>query len=416
MSTPFLSSSKRIANLWLAMIVLGGGALAQVSEQVLYSFPTSGPAGSIPTSKPLLGSGGQIYGVTNTGGNADEGTVYELTAPVNGVRNYHVLHQFSGRISDARSPIGTLVFDAAGNIYGAALGGANGVGAVFRLTPGTGGAWTESIIYSFGGPGNTSDGTYPMAGLTIDAAGNLYGTTYQGGSGHGAVGTVYELTPNSGGTWTESIVHNFSGSGGDGELPEAELVFDAAGNLYGTTTGGGSAGFGTVYELSPAAGGGWTEQILYNLPGGKSLQRPEAPVWLDGNGDIFGTAGGADNNPGYGGVFELVPNGDGTYSEKSLHLFGGTGDGQTPRSGLTPNAAGALFGTTQIGGANGFGTVYTLQKNNSGQWIEKTLYNFSGPDGADPYSGLSLGRGGLLYGVTVSGGVSEQGTVYQVTQ
>jgi uncharacterized repeat protein (TIGR03803 family) len=415
MSISFPRFPKCAAGVFVAALVLATGAFAQVSERVLYNFPSSGPSGSVPTSKPLLGSSGQLYGVANTGGNADSGTAYELTAPVNGVRTYHVLHQFSGRISDARNPIGTLVSDAAGNIYGAALGGANGLGAVFKLTPGVGSAWTESIIYSFGTNGNLSDGTYPAAGLTIDAAGNLYGTTYMGGTGYGAVGTVYELTPNSDGTWTESLLHSFSGNGGDGELPEAELVFDGAGNLYGTTTGGGAKGFGTVFELSPISGGGWTEEVLYSLPGGKSLQRPQAPVWLDGAGNIYGTAAGADTSPGYGGVFELIPNGDGTWTQKSLHLFGGTGDGQTPTAGLTANSAGSLFGTTVSGGANGFGILYVMQKNTSGQWIERTIYNFSGPDGSSPFSGLTLGRSGVLYGVTVQGGSADQGTVYQVT-
>lgn len=412
----FPQFSGRVAGILVASCLLTSAALAQVSEQVLYSFPISGPSGSLPTCKPLVGSSGQLYGVANTGGNADSGTVYELTAPVNGVRNYHVLHQFSGRISDARNPVGTLVFDAAGNIYGAAEGGANGLGAVFKLTPGTGGAWTESIIYSFGANGNTTDGMYPQAGLTIDAAGNLYGTTYQGGTAHGQDGTVYELTPNSDGIWTETLLHSFSGGIADGELPEAELVFDAAGNLYGTTTAGGAKGFGTVYELSPASGGGWTEQLVYNFTGGKSLQRPDAPVWLDGSGNIFGTVAGADTDPGYGGVFELISNGDGTWTEKSLHLFGGNVDGQTPSGGLTASPAGVLFGTTQRGGANGLGIVYELQKNASGQWIEQTIYTFSGLDGSFPYDGVSVGKSGLLYGVTIQGGTSDQGAVYQVTQ
>src|SRR5580658_2424053 len=281
---------RRVVGLPVVALALAGAAWAQASEQVIYNFPVSGQSGTIPSSKLLSDSSGRLYGVTDAGGSANSGTVFELSAPVNGARSFHVLHEFTGLVTDARNPEGNLVFDAAGNLYGMALGGKYNSGAVYKLTPNVGGAWTESIIYNF-------VYNYPMAGLTIDAAGNLYGTTYQG-SDSGYLGSVFELSPNSDGSWTQTELHVF-GAFNDGAMPAAELVFDTAGNLYGTTIAGGVHGYGTVFEVSPTSDGHWTEKVLYSFPGGATLQRPEAPVWLDSAGNIYGTTAGPDTTPSY---------------------------------------------------------------------------------------------------------------------
>src|SRR5579863_9863014 len=170
-----------------------------------------------------------------------------------------VLFSFAGSGEHGSSPVGGLIFDAAGNLYGTTIAGGAGVcgtegcGTAFELTPAAGGGWTQKVLHSF--HDNGKDGWYPVTSLILDATGNLYGTNENGGS-HGG-GTVFELTPSAGGEWTEKILHNFGLAGGDGTAPEAALIFDAAGNLYGTTSSGGAHLSGTVFELSPTASG-WT--------------------------------------------------------------------------------------------------------------------------------------------------------------
>ena len=218
---------------------------------------------------------------------------------------------------------------------------------VFELTPAAGGTWTEKVLYSFSGG---TDGDQPAAGLIFDAAGNLYGTTYVGGTSDN--GTVFELTPAGGGTWTERVLYNFNGTGG--AIPQAGLIFDAAGNLYGTTFAGGTYNLGTVFELTPAGGGTWTEQVLHN--------------------------------------------------------FGNGTDGGGPWAGLIFDAAGNLYGTTRYGGSYGGGTVFRLNAQG-----ETLLYSFSGADGANPIAGLVLDAAGNLYGTTYLGGASSQGTAFEIT-
>src|ERR1035441_332430 len=206
-----------------------------------------------------------------------------------------VLHNFNNNGTDGTNPRAGLIFDAAGNLYGTTEnGGTNGVGTVFELTPTAGGGWTETVLYSFCSQANCTDGYQPWAGLIFDAAGNLYGTTVYGGTADTTCsycGTVFELTPNGSGGWTETVLHSF-GDGTDGFYPSAGLIFDAAGNLYGTTAMGGTYDYpwdGTVFELTPAAGGGWTEKVLYSFGGGTDGYWPEAGLIFDAAGNLYGT-------------------------------------------------------------------------------------------------------------------------------
>lgn len=238
------------------------------------------------------------------------------------------------------------MFDPSGNLYGTTQnGGVGGFGAVYKLTP-AGGSWTESVLYSFG----DLQGKFPLAGVIFDNAGNLYGTTSSGGDF--GFGTVYQLT-NSGSGWTQNTLHSFSG-GSDGAFPWGGLLYDNAGHLYGTSSGG-NGGAGTVFELT-FSNGNWTYRVIHNFNGNDG-QSPVDSLVMDGSGNLYGTAqnGGAF---GFGSVFELTPSG-GSWIFTSLHDFDGS-DGSNPYGNLTLDSAGDLYGTTFGGGTEGNGTVFEI--------------------------------------------------------
>ena len=273
---------------------------------VLHSF-SGGWDGANPFGGVLLDSAGNIYGMTSAGGVSSAGVVFSLSGQNVGVEN--VLRSFAGG-NDGNGPMSALIADAAGNLYGTTYaGGASGAGTAFKLSPNrqTPG-WTYTIMHTFNAIayGSGSDGANPYGRLVLDASGNLYGTTVFGGPAAG--GTVFKLSPNGDGTWTESVIYAFQG-GTDGNTPYGGVVFDPAGNLYGTTSGGGPGGRGTVFKLIPASGGGWTEAILHAFTGHADGGLPGAAVILDHAGNIYGTAamgghGGFENG---GVVFEITP-------------------------------------------------------------------------------------------------------------
>jgi uncharacterized repeat protein (TIGR03803 family) len=256
------------------------------------------------------------------------------------------------------SPVAGLVIDAAGNLYGVASGGGSARrGTVFELKRQANGTWIERVLYNF--KDNAADGAAPIGRLILDAAGNLYGTTMGGGFDN--AGTVFELKREAGGNWRERVLHSFANNGIDGILPWAGLVFDTVGNLFGTSASGGSSGMVTVFELSPNGTGGWTESILYNFRSdGTDGNFPDHEVILDGTGNLYGTTvqGGASN---LGTVFELSPDGSGDWTEKVLHSFTHDSiDGESPTSGLIFDVAGNFYGTTYGGGTAGAGTVFKI--------------------------------------------------------
>jgi len=273
-----------------------------------------------------------------------------------------VLYSF-GKQPDGNSPQANLVFDGSGNLYGTATeGGIYGEGTVFKLTPNKG-QWTETVLYSFCQLQNCVDGATPRSGLVLDAAGNLYGTTSAGGAYSGSVGgVVFELTPHPGGTWTEAVLHSF-GNGKDGAgIFISGLVFDSAGNLYGTTSGGGTTsrsicpdGCGAVFELSPGPNGQWTEKVLYEFCSQADCadgSQPLGGVTLDSSGNLYGTTnlGGTPAQHLYGTVFELSPGEAGQWVETVLYMFqGGTTDGTNPQAGVILDKSGNLYGTTELG-------------------------------------------------------------------
>lgn len=329
------------------------------------------------------------------------------------------LYNFTGQA--VTTPYSNLVLSGGGVLYGTAL---SGFGAVFALTPPgpSGGAWTESMLYEFQGRGK-ADGSSPQAGVVIGKGGVLYGTTAYGGGSTGR-GTVFALAPpsSSGGAWTETVLHEFTGQGGDGSEPFGGLVIGASGELYGTTSYGGTFGYGTVFELAPptAPGGTWTATILYSFAGAPNDGRQPSAALVIGSGRaLYGTTllGGASN---FGTVFELSPPATqgGAWTNTVLHSFAGLNiDGVAPFGGVVFGANGALYGTTLKGGSSNLGTVFELAPVSGGGWTETVLYNFTGlnGDGIQPYAGISVGTGGVLYGTTYGGGSAAVGTAFQLT-
>lgn len=391
----------------LAM-VLAVGASAQ-TEAILHSF-TGGSDGGFPQAGLIFDSKGNLYGTTEFGGTGGGfcgtcGTAFELTPGVSGTWTETVLYAFgSTASSDGVFPIGPLIFDGKGNLYGAASqGGALGGGTVFELSPGSSGTWTEKVLYNFTGG---ADGGFPYGGgLVFDGSGNLYGTTPSGGK-YG-FGTVFELIPGATGTWTEKVLHSFTG-GNDGAYPYGStLILDSAGNLYGVAGQGGFHDYGVVFKLT--RGSGWAEKVLYAFPGGAGGSFPEGNLVFDSAGKLYGTALYI--------VFELTPTSSGPWTEKTLHSFTGGSDGADASAGLAFDKAGNLYGTTSSGGAHR-GTVFELIPGAGGTWTEKILHRFSssGGDGVFPQFGtLAIDATGHLYGTTPQGGTSNNGVVFEVT-
>jgi uncharacterized repeat protein (TIGR03803 family) len=297
----------------------------------------------------------------------------------------------------------------------------------------------EQVLYAFQG-GN--DGSFPSSDLIFDSSGNLYGTTQFGGVGADCstdsipgCGTVFELSPNGSGGWTETVLYTFQ-AGTDGSVPSSGLIFDNAGNLYGTTLYGGAANAGTVFELSPNGSGGWKETILYSFLSNPDGSEPQGLIF-DGSGNLYGATEFGGLNQCYkfdpcGTVFELSPNGSRGWTETIIYSFHGDGDGFSPNGGLIFDNSGNLYGTTSAGGLNidcgvddgyGCGTAFELSPNGSGGWTETVLYSFASTasDGANPAAGLILDQSGDLYGTTSEGGegacgnVDRCGTVFKLS-
>jgi hypothetical protein len=357
-----------------------------------------------------------------------------------------VLYNFQS-IPDGATPVGAVVFDKAGNLYGTTRDGGSSscpsvqqCGTVYQLAPPVkqGDPWTETVLYIF--KGNTSnDGASPYGGLVIDAAGNLYGTTGYGGTGNCTVlgsklgcGTVFEMSPpkQQGGQWTETVLYSFP-TPKQGFVPAGDLVFDGAGNLYGATIYGGGFGTncgdafyqycGTVFELSPpkTKGGKWTEKVLHSFAGGTDGANPNGGLVVDGKGNVYGTTyiGGYNcphnSNQGCGTVFELKPptKKGGTWAEKIIHRFNPANSYEgSPMAGLIMDRNGRLFGTTQ-------GTVFRLERNSKrpGSWTETILY-FNGKGVSYVMDGpVIFDSTGNLYSTAYSGyGGSIDGNVFRL--
>lgn len=369
-------------------------------ETVLHNFAGGNTDGAEPKASLIMDSTGNLYGTTNTGGTLNEGVVFELNTSTS---QETLLHGFNGTLGDGVNPAAALIMDSSGNLYGTTTGGgsAGGGGTIFKLNTSS----QESVLYSFAL--TNGDGSTPDAGLIADSAGNLYGTTYTGGSAN--VGTVFELNVSTG---QEKVLYNFLGGSGDGANPQAGLVMDSAGNLYGTTNNGGPAGDGTIFKLNPSTG---QETVLHSFLGSDGAH-PHVGLMMDSAGNLYGTtfSGGS---VGFGVAFKLNP---GTGQETALYSFAGAGgDGANPQSGLVMDKAGNLYGTTSAGGitaascSSGCGIVFKL---NPGTDQEVVVYSFTGTngDGALPQASLILDSAGNLYGITSNGGSANNGTVFKL--
>lgn len=411
-------------------------ALGQAQYTVIWNFAGVPNDGAVPTGSLISDRSGNLYGTTSGGGSGRSigGTVFELSPNGDGTWSETVLYNFCSRYVDRKcedgaTPKAGLTFDRRGNLYGTTLYGGtqkcpfntNGCGTVFELLPQSrpGVAWAERVLYNFcmiEANNLCMDGAAPLSQLTIDSSGNLYGTTSVGGTGQGSGGTVFELSRGSGGV-THTILYSFCSLGQgsicpDGNMPVAGVTFDSAGNLYGTTKYGGTfggTGAGTLYKLSSGSSG-WTETVLIGLGAPPKGNAPLGSVALDKVGNVYGTFfGGGVNNAG--GMFK--------YSSKNrkteIYSFNGA-NGAESSAGilLAPNNA-TLYGTTSQGGMNQAGVVFAMTAGAE----EKVLYSFcSQPnciDGVAPTASVIQDTSGNIYGTASLGGANGQGVVFEIT-
>jgi uncharacterized repeat protein (TIGR03803 family) len=387
-------------------------------ENVLYSFCSQPNCvdGENPVSSLTPDGAGNFYGTTQLGGAGLYGTVYELSPNGDGSYSETVLYSFCSlpNCTDGSSPDSSVTFDGHGNLYGTTYYGGlppsgpfSGFGLVFELSPepnggcpsgsNSGNGWCETVLYGFM---STPDGAFPFAGLTFDPNGNLYGTTYGGGSG---AGTVYELSANGSGGWNEEVIYDKGGYAG--------LTIDGSGNLYGAD----DSGNGHVFELSPNGSGGWNATVLHSFKAGRTDGAlPEGTPVLDGAGNIYGTTVSGGATKGLGTIWKLTPGEGGEYAEEILRSSIWN-DGANPKAAVVLDSSGNIYGTTAFGVLlapnrqdlpcyDGCGTVFELAANGS-EYDWTLLLAFNGADGGNPTDTLIL-DGGNLYGTTYGGGIS----------
>jgi uncharacterized repeat protein (TIGR03803 family) len=426
-----MTRSAALAPLVAALVFAAASLAAAQTETVIHTFQSNGKKdGAGPSSGLVADSQGSLYGVTGDGGEYGRGTVYKLTADGSAWKET-ILYSFTGGIDG--SPSGSVLIDNRSHeIYGTtAFGGAYGYGSVYELTPGN--PWTLSVLYSFRGH---PDGIYPIGGVIADASGALYGVD-SGGGRKTDYGAIFRLAPPTevGGVWTEKIIYIFTG-GTDGAFPNGGLIFGSDRSLYGTTINGTqqAPSFGSAFKLSPPSGPGfWTLTTLYTFTGGTDGGAPSAGLIFDSSGALYGTTSfGGDpacvQGESCGTVFKLTlpSGGSGAWTESVLYAFTGGSDGAAPEASLIFDSTGALYSTT-IGGGEfsstcglgpgaGCGTVFkvTPPSGGIGAWTESVLYAFQGgSDGDNPVTPLLM-LGSNLYGTTQYGGVPNSGTVFEV--
>lgn len=358
--------------------------------RVDYTF--SGKDGGMPAAPLISDVKGNLYGTTSSGGGSNLGVVFRLDT----ANNETILHSFAGGTADGATPYGGLVLDGSGNLYGTtSSGGASGLGTVFKIDT----YGTETVLHSFTGD---PDGANPYAGLVMDNSGNLYGTTES--SGTSAFGTIFQIDT----AGTETVLHSFTGGATDGADPTARMLLDTAGNLYGTTFTGGSGGEGTVFRFDTTTS---TETVLYNFTGGSDGGNPFGGLTRDQSGTLYGTTEiGGVRSPHYGCCKGVVFSLSGA-SENVLYSFTGGHDGGTPAADLVLYN-GALYGTTLSGGPGHRGAVFNVTVANGKEAVLHGFTG--GKDGGGPHAGLLINAAGVLYGTAQSGGHFKRGTVFQI--
>ena len=397
----------------LALSLLPMQSLRAQTYSVIHNF-TAGSDGAVPYAGVTIDRAGNLYGTTYEGGR-DYGAVYQLKLR-NGSYTVNPLYEFT-RGADGFYPLARVVFGPDGVLYGTTSEGGNNNGVVFKLQPQPAAcvtvlcAWRETVLYTF----PAIDAGPEFGDVIFDAAGNMYGTTALGGAD--GAGAVWELTPP--GTWnTETLLNSFTV--GNGEYAYGGVIFDSSGNLYGTTFLGGANRDGVVYQLVESAGS-WTENVLHNFTGGNDGSLPVGGLVFDASGNLYGAATNAGAGGG-GTIFELSPPGTWTtftpiysfsFSGSEECVFGIAGPG--PWAQLTMDSAGNLYGTTCADGTHHYGSVFELKPSNGG-WTYTDLYDFTdGSDGAYPVSNAICDSAGNLYGTASEGGTDGYGVVWKIS-
>jgi uncharacterized repeat protein (TIGR03803 family) len=396
-----ISRKSRIAWMSLLMLALFAALFSmQATAQTfieLYPFNSASVGladGAWPEAGVVRDSAGNLYGTTFFGGTGTGCDINEagcgVVFKVDPTGKETVLHIFGGA-HDGWNPTGSLILDAAGNLYGTTqFGGLYGYGTVFKIDP----AGNETILHSFR---RGLDGANPAAGLVQDASGNLYGTTRYGGVGCNTqgCGTVFKISP----TGQETILHRFR-DGADGASPLGVVAVDSSGDVYGSTWVGGIFNYGTVFKIDMCG----EEKVLHHFSGGSDGANPIGGVTLDQAGNLYGTtsAGGAF----IGTVFTVNTAGN----ESIVYTFTGGLDGAYPYANLILDASGNLYGTASQGGSTDAGSVFEL----TGGTLT-VLYDFAGTtDGANPMGGLTMDSSGNLYGTAVQQGLYGWGAVFEI--
>lgn len=403
----------------ISLLLLGATTLASAQGfKLLYAFEGT-PDGKFPQGSLIADKAGNLYSTTQQGGSGD-GAVFELSPPTvsGGAWTETILYDFTGG-SDGGGPNGNLAFDGSGNLYGTAnFGGVNNTGVVYELSPPAtqGGAWTETILY---------DADNPNGGVAFDQQGNLYFTNSFGGVNISdcssfsvpGCGSVFQLAPPSvsGGSWTATDLYDFGTNGGlkDAIDPSYGVTVSRSGALYGSTYMGGASNLGAVFKLTPPAtsGGAWTEAVLYSFKGGTDGKDALGSVIIGKNGVLYGATqlGGSSDD---GTIYQVTPPASGSgWKESVIFNFIGGSTGALPEAGVTADASGNLYGTTDLYGGTcklsgaGCGEVFKLAppSTSGGAWTQTVLHAFFGTDGANPQASLLLFKG-VLYGTTAYGG------------
>ncbi len=421
MRTPFL----------VAMLLISCGLSSAQTEKVLWNFGSIPNDGFPPVSDLVFDHAGNLYGTTAFGGNVTTppqcglgcGTLFELSPKSDGTWSEKILYNFcsnyAGECLDGANPWAGLVFDTAGNLYGTTAYGGNsacpitsyGCGTIFKLSPPSlpGGAWTESVLYTFC-PTHCADGALPFSQLALDNAGNLYGTALDGGRPSGG-GTIFELSPGGSNGWAYTVLHSFCMARRgiacpDGYAPQAGVTLDKAGSLYGTTQFGGAirrSGGGTLYKLSRGSNN-WVETVLLSFLG--ENRYPLGTVSIDGEGNLYSTLSAGTNSQG--AVFRFNP----TTGAFSKFAFNGS-DGGKPKAGVFVDAlSGGVYGTTF--GTTDAGNVFKIGP----RGVETILHTFCQQqgctDGSEPATNLTRDKSGNLYGTADSGGAYGNGVVFEI--
>lgn len=393
----------------LVALSLCVGSVKASTTEVIYSFAGEDD-GEYIDSDVATDAAGNLYGTSVLGGDFGGGTVWQLS-PVGDGWVHTVLYSFTGG-ADGGEPYKGVTLDAAGNLYGTAVTGGSGsceggCGVAYKLTK-SGATWIQSVIHAFTG-GN--DGSGPGARVALDKRGNVYGMTPTGGAN--GLGVIYELHPKANGDWALRVIHTFTG-GSDGSSGSAGKMLLRGGHIYGAVTAGGTNGSGTIFELTPTRVGEWDFKILYSFQGAPDGSFPYGALLFDAAGNLYGTTYYGGTN-GLGAVYELSPSDVGEWNETLLYSFKAGSDGNSSISNLVSDAAGNLYGTTSEGGL-GSGTIFKLTPGQNGTWTESIPHSFQGsPDGAFPYAGMVGGGAGTFYGATVHGGDDGEGSIYKFT-